>query len=72
MFATSSAAQDLATGSQDLAALAGFFCTDGVERNALATQSGYGTVVVSSLFLFWHARFGEKYDLTRSRTGGLL
>jgi len=51
MTTTSSAAKDLATGSQDLAALAGLFCTDGVERNALATQSGYGTVVVSSLSL---------------------
>jgi len=51
MTATSSAAEDLATGSQDLAALAGLFCTDGVEGNALATQSRYGTVVVSSLSL---------------------
>jgi len=49
MTTISSAAQDLASGSQDLAALAGLFCTDGVERNALATQTGYGTVVVSSL-----------------------
>jgi len=48
---TSSAAKDLASGSQDLSALAGLFCVDGVERNALATQTGYGTVVVSSLSL---------------------
>lgn len=48
---TSSAGKDLASGSQDLSALAGLFCTDGVERNALATQTGYGTVVVSSLSL---------------------
>lgn len=46
-----SAGQELTTGSQDLAALAGLFCTDGVERNALATQFGYGTVIVSSLSL---------------------
>lgn len=51
MTTTSSAAKDLASGSQDLSALAGLFCTDGVERNALATQTGYGTVVVSSLSL---------------------
>jgi len=46
-----SAANDLASGSQDLSALAGLFCTDGVESNALATQTGYGTVVASSLSL---------------------
>jgi len=51
MTTTSSAGNDLASGSQDLAALAGLFCTDGVERNALATQTGYGTVVASSLSL---------------------
>jgi len=51
MGTASSAAQDLASGSQDLSALAGLFCTDGVESNALATQTGYGTVVVSSLSL---------------------
>ncbi|KAL8860633.1 MAG: hypothetical protein Q9178_002986 [Gyalolechia marmorata] len=42
---------DLASGSQDLAALLGLFCTDGVERNALACSFGYGTVVASSLSL---------------------
>ena len=42
---------DLASGSQDLAALLGLFCTDGVERNALAYNFGWGTVVASSLSL---------------------
>ena len=42
-------AQIIASGSQDFAALAGLFCTDGVERNALAAQFGYGAVVSSSL-----------------------
>lgn len=47
----SDAANDLASGSQDLAALLGLFCTDGVERNALAFNFGWGTVVASSLSL---------------------
>lgn len=47
----SSTASDLASGSQDLAALLGLFCTDGVERNALAYNFGWGTVVASSLSL---------------------
>ena len=45
----SSTAQSIAAGSQDFAALAGLFCTDGVERNLLATQYGYGSVAVSSM-----------------------
>ena len=36
----SDTASDLASGSQDLAALLGLFCTDGVERNALAYNFG--------------------------------
>jgi hypothetical protein len=44
-------AKTLASGSQDLGALARLFCTDGVERNALAIQSGYFTGV-SSIYLF--------------------
>jgi len=44
-------AQILASGSQDLAALIGLFATDGLERNALATQYGWGTVVACSLSL---------------------
>lgn len=44
-----SVAHVLASGSQDLAALAGLFCTDGVERNVLATHMGYGSVAASSL-----------------------
>lgn len=47
----SNTANDLASGSQNLAALLGLFCTDGVERNALAYSFGWGTVVVSSLSL---------------------
>ncbi|KAL9636906.1 MAG: hypothetical protein Q9204_002076 [Flavoplaca sp. TL-2023a] len=47
----SNTASDLASGSQDLAALLGLFCTQGVERNALANNFGYGTVVASSLSL---------------------
>ena len=47
----SDTASDLASGSQDLAALLGLFCTDGVERNALAYNFGWGTVVASSLSL---------------------
>ena len=47
----SDTANDLASGSQDLAALLGLFCTDGVERNALANNFGWGTVVASSLSL---------------------
>ncbi|KAL8837937.1 MAG: hypothetical protein Q9176_005413 [Flavoplaca citrina] len=47
----SDTASDLASGSQDLAALLGLFCTQGVERNALANNFGYGTVVASSLSL---------------------
>ena len=42
---------DLASESQDLAALLGLFFTDGVEINALANNFGWGTVVVSSLSL---------------------
>ena len=44
-----STAQVLASGSQDLAALAGLFATDGVERNALAGHLGYGAVISSGL-----------------------
>ncbi|KAF2494407.1 hypothetical protein BU16DRAFT_562066 [Lophium mytilinum] len=44
-----STAQSIATGSQDFAALAGLFCTDGVERNLLAAQYGYASVAASSL-----------------------
>ncbi|KAL8748108.1 MAG: hypothetical protein Q9184_007504 [Pyrenodesmia sp. 2 TL-2023] len=44
-------ASDLVNGSQDLAALLGLFCTQGVERNALACNLGYGTVNASSLSL---------------------
>ncbi len=47
----SNTASDLASGSQDLAALLGLFCTQGVERNALANNFGYGTVIASSLSL---------------------
>ena len=47
----SDTASDLASGSQDLAALLGLFCTQGVERNALANNFGYGTVIASSLSL---------------------
>lgn len=47
----SDTASNLASGSQDLAALLGLFCTDGVERNVLASQFGWGTVVASSLSL---------------------
>ena len=46
-----SIANDLASGSQDLAALIGPFYTDGVERNVLATHFGWGTVAVSALSL---------------------
>ncbi|KAL9088256.1 MAG: hypothetical protein Q9159_003168 [Coniocarpon cinnabarinum] len=44
-----STGQVLASGSQDVAALAGLFCTDGVERNALASEYGYMTVITSAL-----------------------
>ncbi|CAA9956638.1 hypothetical protein PTMSG1_00246 [Pyrenophora teres f. maculata] len=44
-------AQTIASGTQDLAALVGLFCTDGVERNALFVQSGYFGIAVSSLSL---------------------
>ncbi|KAL8894530.1 MAG: hypothetical protein Q9192_004242 [Flavoplaca navasiana] len=47
----SNTASDLASGSQDLAALLGLFCTQGVERNALANNFGYGTVIASSVSL---------------------
>ena len=47
----SDTANDLASGSQDLAALLGLFFTDGVEINALANNFGWGTVVASSLSL---------------------
>ena len=42
-------ATTIATGTQDLAALAGLFCTDAVERNLLAIQYGYCAVAASSL-----------------------
>ncbi|KAG4428540.1 hypothetical protein IFR05_015974 [Cadophora sp. M221] len=48
---TDSVAQTLAYGTQDLAALVGLFCTDGVERNALAVQFGYFTIASSALSL---------------------
>ncbi|KAK1917575.1 hypothetical protein P3342_000288 [Pyrenophora teres f. teres] len=44
-------AQTIASGTQDLAALVGLFCTDGVERNALFVQSGYFGIAISSLSL---------------------
>ncbi|KAL8930183.1 MAG: hypothetical protein Q9208_000800, partial [Pyrenodesmia sp. 3 TL-2023] len=47
----SDTASNLAGGSQDLAALLGLFCTQGVERNSLACNFGYGTVIASSLSL---------------------
>ena len=40
---------NIANGTQDLAALAGVFGTDSVERNALATQLGTVSVAISSL-----------------------
>ena len=46
-----STASALASGSQDLAALLGLFATDGIERNALASHLGWGSVVASSLSL---------------------
>ncbi len=46
-----SVAEAIASGTQDLAALAGLFCTDSVEENFLRMQLGYGTVLVSSLSL---------------------
>ncbi|OBT68200.1 hypothetical protein VE03_02365 [Pseudogymnoascus sp. 23342-1-I1] len=49
MSSSDSTAQTIATGTQDLAALAGLFCTDSVESNALSMHQGYGTVVVSAL-----------------------
>ncbi|RMZ74516.1 hypothetical protein GMOD_00003565 [Pyrenophora seminiperda CCB06] len=48
---SNSFAQTLAGGTQDLAALAGLFATDGVERNALSVQSGYFAIAISSLSL---------------------
>jgi hypothetical protein len=48
---SNSFAQSIAGGTQDLAALAGLFCTDGVERNALSVQAGYAAIAVSSLSL---------------------
>jgi len=45
----SSVSQVLATGTQDLAALAGLFCTGSVETNAMATNLGYESVMVSAL-----------------------
>ena len=47
----SSTAAILASGSQDLAALAGLFATEGVERNALAGHLGYGAVVSAGVSL---------------------
>lgn len=44
-----STAQTLASGSQDIAALAGLFATDGVETNGLASDTGYGTVISATL-----------------------
>lgn len=48
---SNSFSQTIAGGTQDLAALAGLFCTDGVERNALSVQAGYVAIAVSSLSL---------------------
>ena len=45
----SDTANDLASGSQDLAGLLGLFFTDGVGINALVNNFGWGTVVASSL-----------------------
>jgi len=42
-------ATTIATGTQDLSALAGLFCTDSVERSLLAIQYGYCAVAASSL-----------------------
>jgi hypothetical protein len=42
---------DLATGTQDLVALAGLFCTDSVEINAYATQNGYFLIAISAASL---------------------
>ncbi|KAI9671088.1 MAG: hypothetical protein M1831_005174 [Alyxoria varia] len=44
-----STAQVLASGSQDLAALAGLFATEGVERNALVGHLGYGAIISSGI-----------------------
>ncbi|KAI9671089.1 MAG: hypothetical protein M1831_005175 [Alyxoria varia] len=49
MAADGSTAQILASGSQDLAALAGLFATEGVERNALAGHLGYGAVISAGI-----------------------
>jgi hypothetical protein len=46
-----SVGQAIVSGTQDLAALAGLFCTDSVEENFLRMQLGYGAVFVSSLSL---------------------
>ena len=42
-------AEGIASGTQDLAALAGVFCTDSVEQNVHATQDGYVSVTISSM-----------------------
>ena len=44
-------ATNIASGTQDLAALAGLFCTDLVEHNWLALEHGYGSSLISSLSL---------------------
>lgn len=44
-----SVGSNIANGTQDLAALAGVFGTESVERNALATQNGTVSIAVSSL-----------------------
>jgi len=43
--------EGIAAGTQDLSALAGILCTDGVEQNVLALHNGYGTVCVSAFSL---------------------
>ncbi|KAH0542517.1 hypothetical protein FGG08_003113 [Glutinoglossum americanum] len=51
MAPSGSVAQAIASGTQDIAALAGLFCTSSVECNALATHLGYGNLAVSTLSL---------------------
>jgi len=43
--------EGIAAGTQDLSALAGILCTDGVEQNVLALHNGYGTVCISAFSL---------------------
>ncbi len=45
---TQTLAQGIASGTQDLAALAGVFCTEAVEQSVHATQDGYVSVSISS------------------------